>query len=271
MPEQLTNKELRWGYWYFLHRGIIRRVGVSALAAFGIGLLLYSGWQWIDWLASRKAEEESLRLMVATNVNFAEYRRRNAPIPLEVGTVTAIPSGTGRYDLIAQVKNPNIRWGIWNMPFTFQADSSSFTGASYIMPLEDKFIVSLGATLPQRPQRVSVSFGALGWNHLRADRELKLPNFKVAGEQISASEGVGTSLRFTLENNSPYGFYEVGVVVVLTRSGTPVAVGRQVLSSMASGEHRPVEFTWPQLAGTPDRLTVKPEVNVFDAKTFKPL
>ncbi len=270
MPEPLSNEELKWGYWYFLHRAVIRRIGVTILGAVGVGLILYSGWQWVDWLASRKAEEESFRLLVTSNVNFAEYRKRNAPLPLEVGKAVAIPAGTGRYNLVALVKNPNPGWGAPEFGAVFSVDGVEVRGQGFIMPLEEKYVIHLAAQLAQPPRQVQLTIEQAGWQRVRADSNLRLPDFIVEGEKLELAEGIGTSLRFTLFNRSTYGYYDVGVTAVLLRGGVPVAVGRQLIASITSGERRVVELAWPQ-ALVADRLIVKPEVNVFDAAVVRPL
>lgn len=271
MPESLSNDELKWGYWYFLHRQALRRVAVGLLAVVSFGLIAYSGWQLTDWLSGRKAEDEELRLLVSSSVNFADYHKRNAPLPLVVGTVTAVPNGVGTYDLIAQVKNPNLKWGVTSLPFVFVLDTVSVTANSYIMPLEEKYLVSVGVKLPRAPAQVRLEFAEIGWRRVDDARALPTASFTVKDERQEQVEGVGTQLRFTLTNTSPYSFWQVGVVVVLTNHGVPVAVGRQFIADVASGQDRPMEFIWSHLTASADQLVVKPEVNVFDSASLKPL
>lgn len=271
MDDQLSNEELKWGYWYFLHRAVLHRIAAAALAVVGFSLLAYSGWQVVDWLANRKAEEESLRLLVSSTVNVAEYRARHQPLPLEVGTVTAVPAGAGTYDLIAQVKNSNPTWAATTVPFTFLVGGVTTQGSRYFMPSEDKYLVVLGVKLLGAPGKVEISLGEPAWQRVKPGQEIRRPDFVVEGESIDRVEGIGTTLRFTLNNRSPYSYYEAGVVVVMTRGAIPVAVGQQTITDVASGSRRPVQFNWPNLTSQPDKLIVRPEVNVFDSRVFKPL
>lgn len=271
MVEQLSNKELHWGYWYFTHHALVRRVVTGLLALVGFSLLAYSGWQFVDWLASARADEETMRLLVQSSVNVADYHARTKPQPLVVGTVTAVPAGPGTYDLIAQVKNPNSLWGVASLPYVFQLDTLNVTAESYLLPLEDRYLVNVGVKLPKAPSQVKLAFADIGWRRVDSRHQVHAPSFAVSDEHESYTDGVGTQLRFTLENTGAYSYWQVGVIAVLTRGGAPLAIGRQFLTDVVSGQKRTVEFTWPRAIPTPDQLVVKPEVNVFDPSVVKPL
>ncbi|MBI5466141.1 MAG: hypothetical protein HY974_02550 [Candidatus Kerfeldbacteria bacterium] len=276
MPD-FSDKELKYGYWYFLHRGAIRR-GFIVAAVLVIALIwLYASWQFVDWLSSRQAEEESMRLLVSSSVNFQEYHQRNAPLDVTVGLVTAVPAGANTYNLLAQVKNPNLKWGAKSMAFIFTAGGQEFAGTGFLLPLEDKYLVSLGAELANKPTTVSLSLGEIKWSRLRDVSRFPMPSFTVSDELVEqvppaeASSSAGTKLRFTLTNTSPYSFWEVAVTVVLSRGSSVQAVGRQAVTNLNSAEGRPMEFYWPQGLPPADHLIVKPEVNVLEPSVFRSL
>lgn len=271
MDEGLSNKELRWGYWFFLHHTAMRRLVALILAVIGFTSLAYSGWQFVDMFASRQADEETMRLLVQTKVNTADYFARTKPQPIVIGMVTAVPDGPGTYALIAQVKNPNALWGVASLPYVFQLDSLNVTSNSYLLPLEDRYLVNVGVKLPKAPTQVKLAFADIGWRRVDSRHQVVAPSFAVTGEHVSYTDGVGTQLSFTLENTGAYGYWQAGVIAVLMRGGAPVAVGRQFITNVESGQKRTVEFTWPRAVGTPDQLIVKPEVNVFDTTVVKPL
>jgi hypothetical protein len=276
MPE-LSDKELKFGYWFLLHRETAKRalwiIIITAVAA----VWIYSGWQWIDWLTSRKAEEAALQQMISSSVNIKDYIKRNAPVPLEIGTVTAVPAGKNVYNLIGQVKNPNIKWGAIAMSYTFTANGEQFSGEGFILPQEEKYLLSLGVNLKTPPQTVTLEVPEIKWKRVQDLSNLHVPQFSVLNQKLeqlsSLTEGgvPAARLKFDLVNNSAYSFWQMGVTVVLTNAGSPQAVGRQTLTNILSNGKYPVEFYWPQGIPYTDNLTVKTEVNLLDPAIFKPL
>ncbi len=273
MPD-LSNNQLKLGYWYFLHRDFLRHTGYAV--AFGMVTIIwaFAGWKFVDWYSSRQAEEESLKLLVSSSVNIEEYRQRNAPVPPELGVVTAVPTSDGKYDLVAQIKNPNLKWGITELPYTFKVDGQEVNGVGFLLPLDDKYVVSLGVELSSQPRQVSLIIGDIKWQRIRDFKTFTSPSFEVTEEnfdKVSSSTGLTGRLRFNLNNTSPYNFYEVGVTVVLTTAGSIQAVGKQVITDVKSNAPRQVEFFWPGNLPSVDHMIVKPEVNVLNSNVLKKL
>lgn len=273
----LSDQELKFGYWYVVHREQFKRALYILVGGIGIILVAYSGWQWIEIISSQQAEEESLRILVGSEVNFQDYHRRNQPLPLEVGLATATPGiSQSTFDLIAQVKNPNPRWGARTVSFTFTVGQTSISGSSFLLPLEDKYVISLGIPLERQPEFVSLTINGVGWQRIRDVAQFPIPAFSVTEQETSqlspAGGGVsGTQLDFQLTNESAYNFWEVGVTAVLARGSTIQAVGYQTLKNVISGGVYAVQFFWPRGLGATDRLIVKPEVNVLDPATLRPV
>ncbi len=275
--DELTDKDLARGYWFITHRERIRYGIISVVGIFLLGVIVYAGWQFMDWLSSRTAEEESLRLLVSSSVNVEEYRQRNAPLPLELGKVMAVPAAMGKYDFIVQVKNPNLKWAARQADYSFHIAGQSFNGSSFVLPLEDKFFLKLGVNLDKLPAGSTVSVNNINWQRIRDFKNFTTPDFAVSGEKIEQVGGeinpakAGTRLTFTLTNQSPYSFWQVPVTAVLTNNSHVAAISQQVLASIDSSQAIPMEFYWPEQTFSVDRLVVKPEVNVLDPQTIKPL
>ena len=278
MPDnfhELTDKQLKWGYWWVLHRAAVRRTIEVLLGLVALTLCSFSLWQLTDWLANRKAEEEVIARLVNQDINFEAYRQSNTPIPLVIGTVTAVPTTSGLYDLVAEVKNPNIKWGINELPFIFTVDGQIIRGKAFFLPFEEKYLVKLGVAFRNKPRQVSLSFDKYNWQRVKNLGDLPIPTFIIKDEKIEqltpqdAGKPIGTSLKFTMENISPYSYWQIGVTVVLSRTGSIQGVGQQVISDVISQSSRPVEFFWPGTLITADNLIVRPEVNVLDPRALK--
>lgn len=276
MPK-ISDKELKLGYWFLLHRGTVKRVIWIICIVMIAAIWIYSGWQWIDWLTSRQAEETAIRQMISTSVNIGDYIKRNAPLPLEIGTATAVPAGKDTYNLIGQIKNPNIKWGAVAMSYTFTVNGEQFSGENFVLPQEEKYLLSFGVRSKTPIQSVTLGVSNIQWKRIKDLSNFHVPQFSVLNqklEQLSPlAEGNAPAarLKFDLFNDSAYSLWQVGVTVVLTNGGSPQAIGHQTLTDVLSRGKYPVEFYWPQGVPPTDNLTIKTEVNVLDPAIFKPL
>jgi hypothetical protein len=253
----------------------VRHLIEVALGIVGVVLCSYALWQVTDWLANRRAEDEAIAQLLQTEVNTEGYRQNNAPRALSVGTATAVPAANGFYDLVAEVKNPNIKWGASSAPFTFTVDGMASKGETFFLPLEEKYVVKLAVPLKNKPKRVELKFDKFNWQRIRKLGELPIPIMDIKDEKLEPvipqdeSTPIGSKLSFILENTSPYSYWQVGLTVVLSRTGSIQAVGQQVISDVESQGTRRVEFYWPGLNIVADNFIVKPEVNVLDPRILK--
>lgn len=272
---ELSDKQLKWGYWWVLHRNGVRHLVEAFFGLLALLLCGYALWQVTDWLANRQAEEEAFRQMVNSRINTESYRQTNTPIPLEVGTPMAIPTISGLYDLVVEVKNSNVKWAIHELPYVFTVDGQTIQSSTYFLPMEQKYLIKLGVPFKSKPKQLSVSFENVKWQRIRNVGELPIPNMEISDEIIEnitpsdASKPIGTRLKFNLTNDSPYSYWQVGLSVILSRTGSIQAVGQQTISNVISQSTRQVEFYWPETVITADNLIVRPEVNVLDSRVLK--
>src|SRR3989338_148137 len=184
MSDELSDRQLKWGYWWVRHRGAVRRAGGGGFSLIALVLCGYALWQVTDWLANRQAEEEALAQIVNRELNIEAYRMTNAPLALEIGTVTAVPTSRGLYDLVAAVKNPNIKWAISELPFTFTADGQTAVGSAYFLPLEEKYLVKLGVPLRVKPRKVVLILKKIGWQIINHGGVLLFPFFNKSEKEV---------------------------------------------------------------------------------------
>jgi hypothetical protein len=159
--------------------------------------------------------------------------------------------------------------------YAFTASGQTFTGSSFMMPLEDTYLVVLGVNLTTRPVDVSFATGNIAWERIRSLSSFTPPVFSVSNqklEQLSAVNPGGAPaarLKLDLTNDSASGFWRMEVVSVLLNGNVPQAVGRQVLGEVESAHTYPLEFSWPQGVPPVDHVVVKPKVNIFDPAVVK--
>lgn len=191
-------------------------------------------------------------------------------------------AGAGAYDIAVRVTNPNLKWRV-SFDYHFDAGgAATVTQKGYILPGDTRWLYALGQRGTSRPPNAKIVVENVKW--LRADPHLTLPDYATwiakrmdirisdavyAGPQPQDPVPVGKAT-FTVTNATAFGYYNMGFFVTLHSGSWVVAVNRVAVSALRPGETRQVEATWASDIPTATRVEVKPEVDVFDERTYIP-
>ncbi len=269
------DQEFNLGYWLFLHRELFKKILTGALIIVAVAFLAYSSIKWIGYLASTKAYNEMLFSLTNSEINYQSWHEKNKPLAIEIIGVVAVPMGQ-TYDLVAQIKNPNLQWAISSFDYNFQVNGQTKArGNSFILPLEEKFVFVRNVVLENSLANFSLSLDNINWYRIKDLKNFPLPNFISAKQKIedlyTLTEGQanGTRLTFDLTNNSPYSFWDVRVVSLLLSGNQVRAVGVKEIRSVDANETVQLKFDWPEAMSGLTNAIIKPEVNVLDAGVLK--
>jgi len=268
--DELNNEQLKLAYWYAAHKDSLQAGLFGVVGALLLILIGYSVWNFTAWVIGLSSEDEMLKQLVSTTVETAAYNQRHAPLAITTGDPQALPGGNGTYDLVASVKNSNSDWAVLKLTYVFSVDGQQFSGESFLLPNEDKYLVIPQVSLTSLPTSISLELLDFSWRRIKSTDSYAWPNFKVTNErlkQVSSTQEaktVNTDLSFILTNASAYGYSQVPVTVLLFRNDSLVALGRQVVDSLVAGDSKDMDYYWPGQAIYADRMEVKPEVDIFD-------
>ncbi len=270
-----TDQEFKLGYWLFLHRELFRKILIGALIMVAAIFLGYSSIKWVSYLASSKAYEEMLFSLTNSEINFQSWHEKNKPLAIEVMGVVAVRWGQ-TYDLVAQIKNPNLQWAISKFDYNFQTNGQAKgEGSSFILPREEKFVFVSNVALDSLSANLSLSLDNIIWYRIKDLKDFPLPNFVAAEQKIedlftlTDGQANGTRLTFNLTNNSPYSFWDVRIVSLLLSGNQVRAVAAKEIKSFDSNETVRLKFDWPEAMSGLTNAIIKPEVNVLDTNVFK--
>ena len=189
--------------------------------------------------------------------------------------------GDGRYELYTTLENPNDDW--WaRFTYTFEVEGVEVeTKEGFVLPGETKPLVAFAyeSEVPFSSGRILID--DVSWQ--RVDRhmvgdyavwETDRLNLSVSDAQFVTTEDVqetnGTS-RFTIENQTAFSYYDVGLFIVLKRGNAVVGVNRTVLPSFDSGESLDVRVNWFGTLPDVTQVEVIPEIDLFDLSGYKAL
>lgn len=198
---------------------------------------------------------------------------------LVLGSAKVLQGTATSYDFYATVKNTNTDWYA-TFTYSFSAGSTtSRTEDGFVMPGENKYLLSLGTRAENRPSSPSITLENIVWhriNHhdapdvavwLAEHGSFLLTTPTYAADIALANEKIGRTT-FTVTNASPYSYWAPQFNVILERAGAVVGVSRATLSQFIAGEVRNAEVRWYGEIPLTATATVAPNVNFFDESSY---
>ena len=194
---------------------------------------------------------------------------------LVVKSAHVVYGGDGKYDVVANIHNPNALYGGEVVYYTIEVvDGSSNTLATrnnktFILPNENKYIVEVGIETNQKPSSVKVSINNVDWVKFT---EFDSPQIIVKNQRFGLVEnGSNYAEAFGLvSNDSPYDFHNIVINVILEdERGVPVAVNKTEMRTLDSNSQREFRLIWPhEFPGNIKSSKMQAETNIFDSLNF---
>lgn len=279
VPDDLSEEQLKWGYWFVTHKLLLRRILTIALIVFSAINLGYSGYSLtLDVLNARNRLNE-LALLSTLQLNPA-ISKAQAPKALSFANAQVIVT-QGKYDFLSTVGNPNDNFAA---RFTYRFVAGNFaseTVRGFVLPGEQKLIAQLGVVSPDRPTGAYLEVVDVAWQridkHVYPDWKAFVGdrlNFKISDTAYTPSielekdkPFIGKT-SFTIANATGFGYYGVRVLVVIYRGPAAVGVNSATIAVLPPGESRSGEVTWYEDYGAVTEVKVIPEVDILNDAVY---
>ncbi|TAL18982.1 hypothetical protein EPN90_04965 [Patescibacteria group bacterium] len=281
-PNDLTEKQLKFGYWYITHKLKLRRVLILILLIIDAGLLLFSvGFAvklyLIDYVRDVRLERELGRNLVNPAAIAAALAK-----PLLRKEVQVLDGGKGLVDVYAEISNPNLNyWATWTGQFVGE-NTTTTKKTEYVLPGETKSVIDLGLESPSRMAGARYEISDFAWHKVNPHLVPDYPRyrddhlkFEVSDAQFASTasadgKGVVSRVSFTVTNHSAYGYWTVNFLAKLYRGTALVAVNSVELQQLETGEVRNVDLIWVQDLAAISKVEITPSVNILDPKAIMP-
>lgn len=252
----LSPKKLKVGYWVATHRAQLRMVGIGVLAAIAV-ITVISFFVQLFIYISGIAGERTVHEQVATStINFNGSEQIDDVIITKAESVIRDDSSI---DVVVALTNINNTWAAIEYQYdVIVAGSSAGRDTVVLAPGQTIYITRMnvpfsGDTAPS----VQVEELNTEWQNYPIT---KLPNeswsvseeaFRFIRNENEQAASFQSELRFTLQNESVYGFVTPEVVVLLRNAeGTLMGIGSANLNQISPLEERALTFRWPRQFGT---------------------
>ncbi|MEK7632805.1 MAG: hypothetical protein AAB473_03365 [Patescibacteria group bacterium] len=258
----------------------LMRVGFALAIIADVAMLAFFAFVIIGYVVSDSFTE--LRSAAGFDDNVAAMHaiaKGSDAQQLTLGSAKVVQGTATSYDFYATVKNPNADWYA-TFTYSFSAGGTvSRTEDGFVMPGEDKYLLSLGAKADSRPSSPSITLENIVWHRVNHHDAPDVPewltehgNFLItaptyAADIALANDKIGRTT-FTVTNASPYSYWEPQFNVILERAGAVVGVSQATLSQFTAGEVRNSEVRWYGEIPLTATATVAPNVNFFDESSY---
>ncbi|MFA5021304.1 MAG: hypothetical protein WC517_04575 [Patescibacteria group bacterium] len=267
----LSDTQLKLSYFLVSNKLLLRKLSVVLLILINCGFWGYAVAGLAFWaLDYGRLNQQTDELLFSSSAVLPAVEAAK-PQSLILSDVQSFGGSDGHYDLMAQVSNPNTDW-LAEFTYNFIGDGEP-SPASYFgfaLPQGRKILLALG----QDSSAVRVEITDVKWTRItdfaavRNNRE----RFLVENDAFAPASKIGnpSRLEFSLANESPYSYWEAGVVVFLYSGGSISAVNYLAVPQLTSGSKRMIEFNWVRPLANIDGWEIIPETNYLDSANIMP-
>ena len=273
----VTEKELRWSEWWVEHREGVRKLAIGLFAAVDAILLLVGIWGFTDWLAlGGLREEQAIRQMTAASYGQVQGLSLQE---VQIGAPIVLQGATGKVDVLVPVENRNPNFWAELRYHVSVGGVAQPTRTAFVLPGQSKYLAELGAS-SESGSGVEMSVERRIWHHADTVAGLSQQAFADTRLDIHADNAVyappdplatspSSSASFTLVNGTAFGYYDVGVLVLLERGDAIVGANRVTVDRLLPEERKPMQIYWYQSLPQVTKVEVVPDINIYDPDAYR--
>lgn len=277
--EELTERELKWGYWFVTHREQLKRVLVIALLVFSVLTYGYALYRIVVFYAIEQDEyTRSLSTASRSYIDVQGVHDANRIQELQVLSRQIIPGTAGQVDVVARVRNPNTKWALKAFTYRFGVGTAVLDEQKgFLLPGEEKFLMALNVKAPasgtpqllidnEQWQRV-VQYET--WGPERSKFVITEKKFVPARQSELSGQLPISEVSALVANSTAYNFNSVEVQVALYSGNRVVAVNKLPMPDFRSGQVRPISARWSTTLASVSNVEVIPTVNILDLASYR--
>jgi hypothetical protein len=248
-------------------------IAIYVAIFFGVAFLIYLIAKPAPTCTDKKQNQGEQEIDCGGPCKACEEKPNLSPISLL--ETAFVPSGQGKYDVVAKIQNPNNGYGSSNFSYRFTLKDGNGntlidkTGTDYILPSETKYIIETGLDSNTEPQNINFSIDNLVWTKFSGYEKPQLNIYNKSYNLLS--DGVGFSQVYgLLRNESSFDFNTIEVNIVLRDEASKIAaLNKTTMNTVDSGEERDFKLIWPaSFPGDVQNVESEANADVFNSQNF---
>lgn len=275
MTDELSDKQLKFGYWFVTNKLFLEKVLIVIFIVFNIFLITYNIFLLVTNLGVEAQKYAKLQVDVYQPIESLKVVR-DAQLPNEVQVSGLETYSRGQnFDLVANVVNPNVKWfADFNYQFITGSGATELK-QGFIFPGESKRLIDLNVEGGNTVANVVIS--DVVWTRkndydkfYRERFVFDIQNIKIIEPQeLDIGDKLPVSrVSFEVKNVSAYNYRDVIFQIYLYSGANIVAVDTALAETLYSSESRILEATWYSRLPKISNVDVVPEINIFNYKSY---
>ncbi|TSC96343.1 MAG: Uncharacterized protein Athens101410_57 [Parcubacteria group bacterium Athens1014_10] len=267
----ISKTQLKINYWLIANKQRLKMAWVLFLIILSVFLWGINIYKWFRYAQETVKFQQSMEEIGQNFIDWQAIHSKNDFLPLEISDISFIPLGNSRYDLVAQINNPNNKWAVSRLDYRFFWEGREAGQSTFILAQEKKFLLVLNIKSDIEPKGLNLEFLEVGWKRITAKN--KIPDFKssdFAVKDISSNPSL-KRISFQVKNNSAYNFWTVYFKSILYQGDKVSAVNKIPANKFLSGQERLIEIPFQGDFPYFTRAIIEPEVNILDENNFMPI
>ncbi|MFH0874051.1 MAG: hypothetical protein V1846_04425 [Candidatus Komeilibacteria bacterium] len=275
MPINVSDQQLERSLLIARHKLRIRWSILAALLLVATLSLLFAANGLLAYFSQSDSYNRSMSQLWHPGTDWAAVHQQQKPQSLVIGAAYVWPRGNGRYDLAAEVSNPNAHWGVQQLDYQFFRDNDVVAqGSTTLLPSQSRLLTVLGQTASSTLDTIDgIRLTKTNWRYIPDDSSgwwpfSTEPQFQartVSGD--GSGGGVTTLPRVSWEamNNTKINLRQVVWQIILRTSDRVDQVIEYTANNVAFGVLRRYEVGIASDVGRPDTISVLPISDVYNS------
>lgn len=265
--------------WFVQHRVLLYKIAVFTLVGIVGALWLFSLVAWGNYLIFGIKADSLLYRQLTTFSDYTGIHPHYTATPLQIVGANVYQGGVNKYDLVAEVNNPNANF-VAQFTYHFEVDGTVLPAQTgFLLAQESRPIVQFGyeaSSFPSAPNFIleDVRFTRVDPHQIKnaVVYQAERLNFEVSGYDFISGTGLdapdANALRFNLKNNTPFGYKGATFVVAAMDNGTILGVLPLQLNNFKSLETRPIDLRSFVSNLSATEAQVFPAIDIYDPAVY---
>lgn len=256
-------------YFFIANQVVFKRLLVVLLILLNIILWWSSGVKIVNYLANSSKYNQSLISLTENQIDWENYHLKNKPQDLEIISVNKIKIDQNKYDLLAEIYNPNTDWQIEEITYAFIVDNYILDWQTdFVLPGQNKYLFKFSYFSTNPLSEIDLKIDDINWQRVKDKSKIELLDSILIQNENFSTTGDIAQLEFEVTNNSPYSFWQTGWQIILYQGSRPVAINYVTSNNFFSGETKNIVASWSESVTRPTKTEVLPDINIFDENNY---
>lgn len=194
---------------------------------------------------------------------------------LGVFEVSFIPTKENFVDVIAEVRNDNISYGIAQFSYTFELYDrennlvAAKKGNTFILPNSTKFIIEQAVNVTNTPEKVQFHFANPEFREVKGYIKPRLQILSVRRDLVGEKDNGMLRVQGNLVNQTNFDLDKAFIIVLLRdERGETVGVNKQEVKTLLSNEDRFFDMRWFYRVPHFTVIDTAADTNIFEESNY---